>query len=366
MIWKDIKTVIGLDIKLMLKNKAVIVILAVISAMFLLLLKSFSAEISEKSNIPIGMADEDRTELSKTFLENCQKQEGISVYADKRENLEQKLYKNEITGYFVIKPGFQENIKKGNVKNLIESYAYESTSFSGIVSDILAGEIMSELCLASTWNMYAGLEPAQSKFNREQFYSYIRQLKEDSSYQYAFDIQFADYNKTEQGKTVFRYQLIYEQIELGIISMLFSIIAMFLVWSIMENPKAQIQKRTGLLSIPAPVFAIGDTASAGFVMAVYTICGSSVMYLMTHSFHGGGFLRVIATGIVFSFGITFVFWCIRKVVKSNTAYQLTSYFFIVLMGAVSMLSIFSPELEKIAVLIPNQWFMKGITDAIIR
>ena len=365
MILRDIKIVVGLDMKLMLKNKAVLVILAVISAIFLLLLRSFSAEISEKSNIPIGIADEDRTELSRTFLENCRKQEGIYVYAGKREHLEQKLYKNEITGYFVIKQGFQENVKKGSSKNLIESYAYESASFSGIVSDILAGEIMNELCLANTWNMYAGLEHTQSKFNREQFYDYIRKLKEDFTYQYSFDIQFVDANQAEQGKTAFRYQLIYEQIELGIISMLFSIIAMFLVWSIMENPKAQIQKRNGLLSIPVSAFAISDIVAAGVVMTIYTICGSSVMYLMTHSFHSMAFLRVIAAGAAFSFGTVMVFWCIRKAVKSNTAYQLISFFLIVLMGAVSMLGMFNLEMENIAGFIPNQWFIKGITDVIV-
>lgn len=365
MILKDIKTVIGLDLKLMLKNKAVIIILAIISVLFLLLLKSFSTEINVKSNIPIGIIDEDRTDMSKTFVENCKKQEGIYVYDTTRENLEQKLYKNEITGYFVIKPGFQKNVEKGNVKKLIESYSYKSTSFSAIISDILAGEIIYELCLSNTWNMYANLDAAQSKYNREQFYDYIRKLGEDSQYQYAFDVQFVSDNKGGNGQTAFQYQLIYEQIELGIISMLFCMIAMFLVWSILENPNSQVLRRKSLLFIPTPIFYLGDIVAAGGIMSLYTILGSLFMYLMLHSPNIQKFLYMTFTGIAFSFGIVFVFWCIRKIIKSNTAYQLISFLVIVITGAVSMLSIFSIELEKAAKLIPNYWFIKGITDAII-
>lgn len=366
MILKDIKTVIGLDLKLMLKNKAVIIILAMISILFLLLLKSFSTEIDVKSNIPIGIADEDQTDVSKIFVENCKKQEGIYVYDVAREDLEQKLYKNEITGYFVIKPGFQENIEKGNIKNVIESYAYESTSFSGVVSDILAGEIMYELCLSNTWNMYAALDTAQSRYNKEQFYNYIGQLKENSEYQYAFEIQFVDDNKEQKGETSFQYQLIYEQIELGMIGMLFCMIAMFLVWSIMENPDSQVRKRRKLFFIPTSIFVLGDIMAAGSVMSLYTIVCSLIMHLMLHSSDRYKLFYMMFTGIVFSFGITLLFWCVRKIIKSNTAYQLISFLMIVVTGAVSMLSIFSIDIEKFAKFIPNYWFMKGITDVIIR
>lgn len=366
MVFKDLKNVIVLNLKLMFKSKAVLIILGIVSILFLLLLKSFSAEISVKSNIPIGIADEDQTEVSKKFLEDCKKQEGIYVYDDERKSLKKKLYKNEIAGYFVIKQGFQENVKKGQSKKLIEAYTYENTAFTSIVSDILAGEIMYELCLAQTWNMYDNLDAVQSKYNRDQFCDYINSLKQDERYKYAFDVQMAENNRKEAKQTIFQYQLIYEQIVLGIISMAFGIIAMFLVWSIMENPDSQIMKRRQLLFIPKVVFYSGDLLAVGSIMSLYTIFCSLLMYLMGHSINIINFVHIILTGITFSFGIVIIFWFVRKILNNNTAYQLASFFIIIVTGVIGMLSIFSTEIEKIAIFIPNYWFIQGITDIIIR
>ncbi len=366
MILRDIKTVIGLNLKLMLKSRAAVIILLIMSVIFLLLLKSFSAEINVKSNIPIGMADEDGTELSKEFLENCKKQEGIYVYDAERKNLEEKLYKNEIAGYFIIKQGFQESVRKGQTKNLIASYAYENASFTSVVSDILAGEIMYELCLSNTWNMYAGLDSSMSKYNQEQFYNYIDRLKEDTRYKYAFDIHMVEKDKKEPKKTEFQYQLIYEQIVLAIISMALCIIAMFLVWSIMENPDSQVLKRRRLLFIPNIVFYLGELLSVGSVMSLYTICCSLIMYLMGHSLNIVDFVSIMFTGIAFSMGVVIAFYVIRKIIKSNTAYQLISFLFIIVTSVISMLGIFSVEMKKMTMFIPNDWFVQGITDIIIR
>ena len=79
----------------------------------------------EKSNIVIGIVNEDESEFSKRVIDRLYKLSGYEIIEGKQNNLLALLQKGELSAVGVIRAGYQERILLGETDDLIVLYETE-------------------------------------------------------------------------------------------------------------------------------------------------------------------------------------------------------------------------------------------------
>lgn len=108
----------------------------------------------EKSNlIPIAFVDEDGSTYSEQLVKRIFDKEGFKVMKVSKDEAFSLLDGNKVEQVFVIKQGFEERIKNGENKELIDVVASPSSYSAGFTSENVAGEAMRLITgeLAADW-----------------------------------------------------------------------------------------------------------------------------------------------------------------------------------------------------------------------
>lgn len=92
--------------------------------------------------IPIGMVDEDQSQLSKQIIKQMKQQKRIMVQELSKSKAERLLMQGKLDSVFVIKPNFQDLIVDEERENTIELWTSPSTVASGVVQEVVASEVI--------------------------------------------------------------------------------------------------------------------------------------------------------------------------------------------------------------------------------
>lgn len=109
--------------------------------------------------IPVAVVDEDESEYSALLLERLYDKEGLGLNRTDRKTAAAMLENSEVEHVFIIKEGFEKDIRREETDGLIEMVSSASSYSADYASEIVAGEAMRII----TANMAANNVTAQYK-----------------------------------------------------------------------------------------------------------------------------------------------------------------------------------------------------------
>ncbi len=132
--------------------------------------------------IPIAAVDEDNTPCSELLIERICCKEGISLSKAGREEAMSMLEEGRAEQIFIINKGFQDRVKKGDSKGLIELVSSPSSYLAGFTKEIIADEAIRMIMANRTANKivldYGGASREQAYVLRNEVLTYIDGLWE--------------------------------------------------------------------------------------------------------------------------------------------------------------------------------------------
>lgn len=372
-------------LKLILADKLNCFVILFSFVLFLLLMSSLSFGAEERSNVPIGIMDLDRSETSKVLAEKIKKIPAFYVYEEGEKELNRLLLKEEISGIFIIKEGFEDSVNKGSTEKLVMMKYLEGNKSAKVLSDIFAGPMLYPISLAKGLKEYEALKkPALGNekkeienseiqnnwFTGQEYVDYINKLSKASDFDFAFDINMVDLESGEGALNPLGNSVIYFQVVFGILGMLISFVAMYITVG------AVVEKEQGLdakikITLLKPVYLDLSyilaliTVLSGFSVGITFILGRFIDNLTLEK-------KVTIFVVIFLYAVIMGMWVmvLGRISKKVSRYQILGTLSILLSGVFGFLSmvegLIKSRLHDITILLPNRWLIEGITDIAFR
>ena len=144
-------TITWYKLKMMLGDRLFFSVM-IILPLFITIAAGYALRYEKLNMIPVAVVDEDKSGYSSQLLERIRSKEGLNVMEVERDGAVALLEGNKAEQVFIIKAGFEERVKKGDKKELIEIISSPSSYSSGFTSEVIAGEVIRLI----TGNMAAG------------------------------------------------------------------------------------------------------------------------------------------------------------------------------------------------------------------
>lgn len=132
----------------MMKLRDDIKMIGLMTALTLIMIAVFSSVNYSQSTVTFGYIDEDQSSYSQQVLERLKNQEEYSFVEYSLEEAKEAVKKDDISGAFYIKQGFEENVKNGSVsiEKLIVTENMSNLQmdalFSSVVNEVHADEMV--------------------------------------------------------------------------------------------------------------------------------------------------------------------------------------------------------------------------------
>ena len=145
-------TVTYYKLKMMLSDRLFFAAM-IILPLFITVATGFALRHEKLDIIPVAFADEDGSGYSAILLERLAGKEGLQIQAVSRIKAMEMLKANKVEAVFIIKKGFEENIRKGENKQIIDMIKAPSSFSAAFISEVVAGEVIrfSSGQLAADW-----------------------------------------------------------------------------------------------------------------------------------------------------------------------------------------------------------------------
>lgn len=365
---KNLLTVVQLDLKLFLYNKLAIGVLASLVIIFGILTSGLSRELDKVSGIPIGIVDQDQTELSTEVVTKLKTMDGLVVKEAQQVKLEKELESGRIMALFILKEGYESRVKRCQVKNLITLQYLEGSKYASIISDIVAGAMMNQICLYKGIEYYETLEPREGMLGVEEVKRTATQYEGEETNRFRFDLEF----RVAEGKEGIDVEnakniVITRQLYVGILSMLVAIVMLFSVFVLRRTKSMEIREQLTLIN--RATYEIGH-ASAILIIAFVLSVGIGVVIYQTFEMKT---IHILLMLIAYVWGLfllnLILFYILSICLKKIASYQFIGLGVTLIMGTLSILAYvgqflvdFNTEILKF---IPNYWFLSRITGIML-
>jgi hypothetical protein len=319
---------------------------------------------NEKSSVPIGVIDNDHSSMSQELVQSLKSVDTFYVYEKDWQSIYRMLKKDMVDAVFVIKEGYEEQVRSGDSQKLVELYYLSGNNIAVILSDIVAGEMMSEICYNQALNIFRTYELSDQ--THEKFEQYAKDLVDANEFEFKFDMKVVDTgNQNEEVDVTNR--MMYQQILVGFIAIIISFAVLFASLSIVKDAENAIQRRFRLTSLTPYIQLLGNTASiftvGGFYALVLGISSGFVFRL-----NGTQFIEYCVLLLWFAGIISLLFVILSKLGKDSIRLQLAGVSFILFSGIIGFAPIYETiitnKLLNIKNIIPNCWLIEGFIDII--
>lgn len=352
-----------LDIKLVFHNWSVKIALVLTLLSFLFMTETFVKEAEEMSRIPIGMIDEDHSFYSKRLIQQLQNIETIKIYESySYVDLNKMLKEGTIMAFFEIPLGYGEKVKEGTAKDLLKMKYAKGNEVAKILSDVVVGEFLYDICMSRSFFVYQGLD-LDDKRDQEGYITYIDKIKEDEIFEFGFIIDVVNRNEQEQTITIHN-SLLYHQITMAILSIMISFLLLFIVEGIVVPRGSEIEKRLRLC-LGKRRFWFGHIVFLNLLLAVISIFCSIFFFCIGLLSTWNQVLYFVFTLFVYSWIMTLFWILLKRWVLYSTIYQMIGSFIILLFGGIGALGVILKNLLFILKFIPNYWLIQIITDILL-
>jgi len=366
----DVMEILLLRIKLIRKDIIMMGLLLLSIALFAFMLRSLTVSSEELSSLPIGIVDKDHSNSSKELILGLQKVETLRIIEADEKELNKQLLDEMITSYFIIEKGYEDNLKAGNLKDILTMNYKEDNKSVSIISDIVAGEMIYPISLFKSFHYYEKLVPEEQRLSLEQYQAYMQELVETSTdFDFGFQINYNNPLKDIKESETITNGVIYRQFIFGILGLIMAFLAMFILSQTIKEKENGLETR---LNISRMNVLIRDTGN----LCALLICegGLSLVFTVLIGIHlkikdPGLWLSAYTLLLLNAIISGTVMLLISKLIRRMVTYQIVCTLLIIVTGGLGFYQLltgfYQGFVDKLVNFIPNSWFIKGFTDIII-
>ena len=366
----DVMEILLLRIKLIRKDIIMMGLLLLSIALFAFMLRSLTVSSEELSSLPIGIVDKDHSNSSKELILGLQKVETLRIIEADEKELNKQLLNEMITSYFIIEKGYEDNLKAGNLKDILTMNYKEDNKSVSIISDIVAGEMIYPISLFKSFHYYEKLVPEEQRLSLEQYQAYMQELVETSTdFDFGFQINYNNPLKDIKESETITNGVIYRQFIFGILGLIMAFLAMFILSQTIKEKENGLETR---LNISRMNVLIRDTGN----LCALLICegGLSLVFTVLIGIHlkikdPGLWLSAYTLLLLNAIISGTVMLLISKLIRRMVTYQIVCTLLIIVTSGLGFYQLltgfYQGFVDKLVNFIPNSWFIKGFTDIII-
>jgi len=356
--------------KLIIKDKLTLLVLFSSILLFSFMLHSLSLSAEDKSALPIGIVDYDHSQNSKELIDRIKEIPALSIIEGSEKKLEILLLDEMINAVFVIEEGYEQQLQRGKVNEVITMYFLTNKKSASIISDIIAGEMMHSICYYKCLNLYESISFAGVKHTKLEYEDYIQNLQKTSSdFDFAFQMVYVNKENTVINAEPISNVILYKQMIIGILGIFISFIAMFIISSTVKEKELGVSERLRISRFHAFKQDCGNfialVLTEGVICLIFTYLICSQAGINDKMLWISLYLLLLLTAAVMGG----VFILISMLVKSMIAFQLISSILILTSGGLgfyAMISgLYDGIVNQIFKFIPNSWLIQGFTDIIV-
>ncbi len=364
-----------LRLKLLMRDKFTVIAFLIATIIFALVLNTLNLWAENNSSIPVGIVNEDSSEFSERLLDNLLKVPSISVNQGSFEEMESMLLDGNISCIFIIRDGYGERIKNGNIDEAIGLYSGRDDKTAAILGDIVAGQMMYDICLYKSMDMY--MELAEGNLSEAEYKTEFDKIMSSPDIDFDFQISYIDIDNLEEETEKIDNSLLYRQMIAGMVAMLLSFVILFAYSQTVVEHEQGIYNRRRVTIQSLMAGRVGNiTAVLLISMILCILIAVSTASSVVNSASGAGsggfgsiFFGILLISVVYIIVLSIVMTILSNLTRTIAQYQMIGGVLLLLAGVAGFASVFSgfmgETLQKILGFVPNSLYIKFFTDIIM-
>lgn len=352
-------------LKLILRDKITIGLFGAAVIIFLFMGGSLFQSAEDKSRIPIGIVDLDCSAMSVNLVERVKQNATLNVLEGTKQELDKELKHQRIEGIFIIKDGYEKRIVLGDTLELVSFFYLDGNTAGLLLPDILAGEMMFDICLSKGMNMYYNLSDGtmvkEDMYSESKYINYIEGLAGAPEFKFTFEIETIANEIPDNS-------ILYIQIAFGILGMLVAFMILFMTSNIMVDKENGITSRLNTTVLSNISKNAGDILAVTVVNLFLNIGLCVIIYLTVKPLSLKNIACIYLVLFLYALEYSLLFCLTSRFFKQMAGFQTAGSFLVIICGLVGFLpmldGILSVKVLKFFEFIPNSWFIKWITDII--
>ena len=366
----DILQLFKLRMKLIFTDRTTLFVLILSVFLFAWMLQVLSVSASGQSAIPIGIVDYDQSDSSRELIADLKTVPALRIVNEDEKKFHKLLLDEMITSYFVIKQGYEQNLKSGNLDEIITMYYVKDNKSASVISDIVAGQMMYPAGFYKSYNTYEKLSWDRKKHTFKEYEAYMNQLmKTSKDFDFAFQMNFVNPDKSEKNAESISNSILYNQFIFGILGILISFIGMFIMSASVSEKEMGVNQRLNISKFQRIKQDFGNLIALIFTEGIIAGIFTALIYSRLHIQNALLWISIFYLIMLYSIALGGVFLLLAKFIRHTTGYQLVCSIAILItggMGFYHMLSGFYQSFPGSMIkFIPNNWFIQGLTDIIL-
>lgn len=365
-----------LSIRLLLQDRMAIGAFVASALLFTFLCSSLNSSATKLSNLPIGVFNQDLidgtenlTELSSNLYDRICDLESFRVVTGDKKTLLNRLSDGELFCVFEIKKGYEKQVLLGNEKDLVTVYEPEESKISNFISDIFAGQIFSDLCMAKAYQSYEGVEKTQEQeLTQEEFYALADQINENEDYTFVFQYELVDAGGKEDSYQEMDNAILYRQMVAGVSAILLSFVILFSYTFVCLEKENGIRKRKRLAGSSRVAEFLGTLPATLLLSLLLSVIFCAVLCFFTDGMER--FTAYLVACIAYLLVMSLLFYLLCLFCSDIKSYQVLGTMLVLICGVAGILYVIKDvigiQLKMLEVCNPNCWFIRRIVDIMIK
>jgi hypothetical protein len=367
---KDIMDIFYLRLKLIIKDITTLAALISSILIFSVVIHALSASAEERSSLPVGFVDYDDSKESRALIDRLAKVPTLRIIEDSEEELHKLLLDEMVNAVFVIDKGYEKKLKKANPEEVISVYYVDSNKSASIISDIVAGEMIYPISLYKSILLYERLKYEGEKLTAAEYSDYVDKLLVGSTdFDFAFRMIYENPDKAVVEEAPLSNAILYNQVIFGILGILVSFIAMFLLSGVVRDKELGVEERLKISKFQSLKLDTGSFCTILLLEGIIALIFSALIYRQL----GVSDIRLYISSclLILSYSLMLggLFLLVAKAAKSIIVYQMFCTLLILITGGLGFYRMLTGLSGAVSLnflkIIPNSWFIQGFTDIIV-
>lgn len=354
---------VGVSIKMMFRGYYTVILMVFSLILLAAMLLSMDSVKEEKSKIVIGMADEEKSVLSASIIAGMKQKDLYEVVEGEEPELKERLAAGELSAVCVLNKSFSKNIYRGKTNRLVKIYETGNKE-ALLLSDILAGVMMEEICTSKSYQTLTSFEKKRGKeqtMSLEEYREYVRNLFAEEGMEFSFDAEYiATDGKVKEKPS---QSVIYEQAVFAIFALMAGIVSIYSVLPFRSFLHGTAARRVKVLPVRISALYTGSAVAGLLLPMLLGALFLGCLIWQNNADFSNFYSLLVCTG-----GYVCVIVCIMLVaamgIRNQTVYQMGMLATILVFGVFGLISLAEGILvpEGTVLWVPNSWYVRKMTE----
>lgn len=230
-------------LRLFLKNKVLLIFSIIFPLIFYIFFSMIFTDYEAVNKVPIAVIDEDQSQLSQKMLSNLSNHQAINLRTTDKEEAFKLIERNFIEAIFILKEGFQENLKDSNFDGSIQLIYLDKSNIAPAMGDIVASAIITDLAIykaANTSKQFEARYTLDNLFSKTEKKGY--ELLETNSFEMTVESQVKKPNSLLK-EDINIQKFLKSHVTLGFSLVVFSFVFLFSSSYIIDSKKYGVEEK---------------------------------------------------------------------------------------------------------------------------